>query len=53
MECWGSKADDGLILLFDPCQPYKKQILFLQTHYSNIPVFQYPMAFIYGNAYYL
>ena len=32
---------------------FRKIDLIPQTQYSNIPVFQYPMAFIYGKAYYL
>jgi hypothetical protein len=38
MEYWESKADDGLILYFDPCHPCKNRF-----HSANpsIPTFQY------------
>jgi len=38
MEFWESKADDGLILSFDPCHPYK-----IRSYSAKpiIPTFQY------------
>ena len=53
MEYWVSKAEDDLILTSDECHLYKNWISMRQTQYSNIPLFQYPMAFDYGEASYI
>jgi hypothetical protein len=50
MEYSGLKVDVDLFLFFALCRPYKKQISFHQTQYSNTPIFQYSMAFSYGIA---
>jgi hypothetical protein len=38
MECWGSKADDGLILFIDHCHSYKNSSLSAKRGFS---VFQH------------
>jgi len=47
VEYWLSKAHDGLILLSDPGHPYKADFI-PQTHYSIIPVFHHPLAYVCG-----
>ena len=50
MEYWVLKADDVLILISDQGHLYKNRSHSAKTQYSNIPLFQYPMAFDYGKA---
>jgi len=52
MEYWGSNADDSLILFSDQCYLYKKDIIPPNPTFqlSNIPLFQYSIAFDYGAA---
>jgi hypothetical protein len=50
MEYWGLKGDVSLFLISALDCPYKKQISFHQTQYSNTPLSQYPMSFTHGKA---
>ncbi len=53
MEYWVPNRDDILIFIFNAAHLYKIRSSFSQTQYSNIPLFQHPMAFDYAKSGYL